>query len=294
MTWTRQTLTTKLAIAFAVLIQSVALSESEDQYRTTREGRRVSVGAASPDSPEGASEKKKVDEEKSAHEEKFLPAHPGPVPASRPFPGSAFRRPIAPSPRGRRYTVIGILGSDGIVLFDGRKKTRVRYFGVKAPGPGTPVAGAAEKANRELVLGKEVSVVYGPSYGTVKTGERGAFVFVQSPRNTRSRQLVNAYMIENGYASFSSSPEVHKYQDFFRAVERRARARHAGVWRLPQVAGRTEVLPPVAGPETYSERLKRIRRARRPVADAAPLEIPVRTDQTAKEKTEKESKPEKE
>jgi len=285
-TLTRQTLTTELLVAFAVLVRSVAFAEVEDAYEITREGRRVSVGVDSSKPAEIESEKEKKDEKESPEKDKSPLVPPGPLPASRPVRDKFFMRPISPPAHAKRFTVIGVLGSDGVVVFDGTRKARVRYLGVKAPRPGTPIAGAAERANRELMLGKEVSVVYGSGYGTVRTNERQAFVFVHSPKDRRSVQLVNAYMIENGYAAFSSSRGVNRYQDFFRAIERRARTRQVGLWRRRPVAGATQVLPPVAGPETYSERLQRIRRARRPVAGAAELEIPVRT-----EKTEEESAP---
>jgi len=287
--WTRPTYIINLVALGMLLMHSPAMGREEDEYAVSRDGKRISTGAGSATIAEPEKKKDKDGKEEENPSRGFLLSPcvrkkgltqrpPGPVTASRPVCDPMFRRPIVPPPTSKRYTVIGVMGSDGIVLYDGSRRLKVRYFGVKAPRPNTPIAGAGAEANRNLMLGKDVRISFGRNSGDLNTQEQQVYVFVQDEKKRGSYRLINAYLIENGYASYSSSPGIQKYHSFFRNLERKAKTRGVGMWRRKPVAGATPVLPDVVGPETFSERLSRIRRARRPVAGVRPLDIPVRED----------------
>ena len=107
---------------------------------------------------------------------------------------------------------------------------RIRLIGVDTPEtrkPDTPVQCFGKKATaftRAFVLGRRVRLEldaeerdrYGRLLAYVRRADDGAFL--------------NAQLVERGYAQVLTVPPNVKYADRFLALQRKARARGAGLW----------------------------------------------------------------
>lgn len=118
-----------------------------------------------------------------------------------------------------------VIDGDTIELENGDK---VRYIGIDTPEsvkPDTPVQCFAKEAaarNRELVEGKEVRLERNVS-DRDRYGRLLRYVYVDDV-------LINARLVEEGYArSVSFPPDIGK-QDLFRSLEREAREAKRGLW----------------------------------------------------------------
>ena len=107
----------------------------------------------------------------------------------------------------------------------------VRLIGVNAPGSQSlesnkPLAEDAMKFTAETLLGKEVRIELEPAIaggGKDEAGNTFAYVY------TRDGALFNEEMIRRGDA-FAKVDQPSKYLDRFRAAEREAMEKSAGVW----------------------------------------------------------------
>ncbi|MBI3323170.1 MAG: thermonuclease family protein [Candidatus Omnitrophica bacterium] len=123
-----------------------------------------------------------------------------------------------------------VIDGDTIELRDGRL---VRYIGVDAPEvrrrageewveDPEPFGFEAKDANRRWVEGRSVRLEY-----DVQTHDRYgrllAYVFVDG-------RMVNAALLEEGYAQLLTIPPNVKYAEPFRRFVQEARAAHRGLW----------------------------------------------------------------
>ena len=139
-----------------------------------------------------------------------------------------------------------VIDGDTIELADGRL---VRYIGIDTPevrrrarpgdrdwraGEGDrwiidpqPFSQAAAEANRRLVEGKTVRLEY-----DVQTHDRFgrllAYVYVSARGG--SEVMVNAELINAGFAQLLTIPPDVRYAERFRALVEEARREHRGLW----------------------------------------------------------------
>ncbi|MBI3088481.1 MAG: thermonuclease family protein [Candidatus Omnitrophica bacterium] len=126
-----------------------------------------------------------------------------------------------------------VIDGDTVELADGRL---VRYVGIDTPevrrrsGTGwvedpEPFGREATEANRQLVEGRAVRLEY-----DVRThddyGRLLAYVYVGG-------EMVNARLLEDGYAQLLTIPPNVKYAERFRRLAQEARRAQRGLWAPP-------------------------------------------------------------
>lgn len=125
-------------------------------------------------------------------------------------------------------SVTNVVDGDTIdVLIDGRE-LRVRYIGIDTPetvDPRRPVecfGREASERNRQLVAGRRISLERDVSE-TDQFGRLLRYVWVD-------RQMVNAALVEEGYATATVFPPDVKHAELFAALEAQAREGGRGLW----------------------------------------------------------------
>ncbi len=125
--------------------------------------------------------------------------------------------------------VIRVVDGDTIEIEGGKK---VRYIGIDTPetvDPRKPVqcfGREASQRNKELVLGKLVRLEKDVSE-TDAYGRLLRYVYVDIGG---SEVMVNAYLVQEGFAHASSYPPDISHQDAFRLLEREAEKGNKGLW----------------------------------------------------------------
>ena len=135
--------------------------------------------------------------------------------------------PATPTRTARLYEgrVEQVVDGDTIVVSGVGK---VRYIGIDTPEtvhPRKPVeyfGHEASAANRKLVDGKVVALEYDVGR-TDRYGRTLAYVWVGDV-------MVNAWLVENGYAQVSTYPPNVRHTDKFLALQQTARAEGRGLW----------------------------------------------------------------
>jgi len=132
-------------------------------------------------------------------------------------------------------SVINVVDGDTIdVLIDGRE-IRVRYIGIDTPetvDPQRPVecfGREASERNRQLVEGRAVGLEPDVSE-TDQFGRLLRYVWVDPSAGSGQARMVNATLVEEGYATASAFPPDVRYAEEFAALEARARAEGRGLW----------------------------------------------------------------
>jgi micrococcal nuclease len=134
----------------------------------------------------------------------------------------------AQAPAGPAYVTRVIEGDTLYADLGGRLET-VRYLGVNTPRIEHPTRGAqpyataAREANRRLVEGKWIRLVFDdqPRDGD---GRLLAYVWVGD-------LFVNAAMVHYGYGEAAASTSITRYGEYFRMLEAGARQEGRGLWR---------------------------------------------------------------
>lgn len=141
---------------------------------------------------------------------------------------------VTPSPSpSETVRVKRVIDGDTFELENG---DRVRYIGVNAPesvAPGRPVECFGREASaydKALVEGRDVRLEKDVSERD-KYGRLLRYVYV-------GETLVNAKLVEEGYASADAFPPDVRYRDLFRALEREARDGKRGLWADTACAGK--------------------------------------------------------
>ena len=134
------------------------------------------------------------------------------------------------SPLPQHALVRRVVDGDTIQLLDGRL---VRYIGIDTPElrrregsrwvmDPEPFALAATEANRRLVEGKTVRLEYDVQPRD-RYGRLLAYVYVDE-------RMVNAELLETGYAHLLTIPPDVRYAEEFRRLAAGARREHRGLW----------------------------------------------------------------
>ncbi|MEK7214778.1 MAG: thermonuclease family protein, partial [Chloroflexota bacterium] len=124
--------------------------------------------------------------------------------------------------------VVRVVDGDTIHVRLGGREQTVRYIGVNTPeavDPRRPVERFGKEAserNHQLVDGKTVTLEKDVSE-TDRFGRLLRYVYV-------GERMVNATLVEEGYAHASAFPPDVKYRDLFTRLEREARAARRGLW----------------------------------------------------------------
>jgi len=124
--------------------------------------------------------------------------------------------------------VIRVVDGDTIRVRIGGREYTVRYIGIDTPEtvkPGSPVecfGPEAKRRNEELVGGKVVELEKDVSE-TDRYGRLLRYVYVDG-------RMVNAILVEEGYAQVATYPPDVKYQELFLKLQRRAREEGRGLW----------------------------------------------------------------
>lgn len=135
----------------------------------------------------------------------------------------------SPTPvRLEEALVVDVIDGDTVdVLIDGRE-LRVRYIGIDTPetvDPRQPVGcfgREASERNRELVEGRTVGLEPDVSE-TDQFGRLLRYVWVDG-------RMVNATLVEEGYATATAFPPDVRYAELFAALEAQAREAGRGLW----------------------------------------------------------------
>jgi len=135
----------------------------------------------------------------------------------------------SPTPSGlEQAVVVNVVDGDTIDVLLGGEERRVRYIGVDTPetvDPRRPVGcfGAEAGArNRELVDGKTVGMERDVSE-TDDFGRLLRYVWLGG-------EMVNAQLVEEGYATAAAFPPDVKYAQLFASLQVEARERDRGLW----------------------------------------------------------------
>ena len=143
----------------------------------------------------------------------------------------------APSPApaqtlaGPAY-VTRVVEGDTLYAEVGGRLEAVRYLGVNAPRIAHPTRGTepyaivAREANRRLVEGKWIRLVFEP-HPRDRYGRLLAYVWVGD-------LFVNAVLLHAGYVEAAASTATTRYGDYFRSLETGARQDGRGLWRDPE------------------------------------------------------------
>jgi micrococcal nuclease len=148
--------------------------------------------------------------------------------AALPACGLAAEPAGAPPNPEDAVPVTRVVDGDTIHVALGGRDVTVRYIGMDTPetvDPRRPVQRFGKEAserNRQLVQGKTVRLERDVSE-TDRFGRLLRYVWVDG-------QMVNATLVEEGFARSASYPPDVKHQELFRRLEREARAAKRGLW----------------------------------------------------------------
>ncbi|QQT26566.1 thermonuclease family protein [Sphingobacterium spiritivorum] len=144
------------------------------------------------------------------------------------FVHSSKRLEIAPD---HSYIVRRVIDGDTFVIEDGSSKgTKVRFIGIDAPesrNTGRKLIGyfgaESKKYLTERLKNRHVSLTFDVAKRD-RYGRLLAYVYIDSV-------LLNAELVEKGYAVTMTVPPNVKYAAYFRELEGKARLHKAGLWK---------------------------------------------------------------
>ncbi|MFC1912043.1 thermonuclease family protein [Chloroflexota bacterium] len=122
--------------------------------------------------------------------------------------------------------VVDVIDGDTIGVDINGSIYRVRYIGIDTPERGQEGYEEATLANAELVSGKVVDLEKDVSE-TDKYGRLLRYVWTEEG-------MVNAVLVESGYAQVSTYPPDVKYQEEFLELQRIAEQTGTGLWAAPR------------------------------------------------------------
>ena len=135
----------------------------------------------------------------------------------------------SPMPSGlEQALVVRVVDGDTIDVLIGGEELRLRYIGIDTPetvDPRRPVGCFGKEAsarNRELVEGKTVGLEKDVSE-TDRFGRLLRYVWLGG-------RMVNARLVEEGYATASTFPPDVRHAELFAALQTEARTQGRGLW----------------------------------------------------------------
>jgi len=163
--------------------------------------------------------------------------------------GALLMSLACPANAAETVRVMRVLSGNRILLVDGRS---VQYIGVGLPDQplaGRSVAELQEMSrafNRSLVERATVKLVLDKKIRS-RRGDLLAYVYL-------GNRLINAEMIEQGYALVATEPPNERYTDYFKKLLRKATQEQVGFWqsRLQRPLERPPMKAP-AGKVVYTQ-----------------------------------------
>ena len=140
-------------------------------------------------------------------------------------------REQGPDIPGSKAEVVRVVDGDTIIVAMNGEEQRVRYTGIDTPEtvrpdwPVEPFGPEAASFNRELVDRKTVWLEKDVS-DTDQFGRLLRYVWLADGR------MVNALLVEAGYATVTTFPPDVKYATEFARLQREARASERGLWEM--------------------------------------------------------------
>lgn len=122
---------------------------------------------------------------------------------------------------GQTFKVSKIIDGDTIQLSNGQV---VRYIGIDTPESKDCYANESTEKNRELILGKEITMEKDMSEMD-KYGRILRYIFVGDT-------FVNELLVKEGYAKAFPYPPDLKYKELFREAQEEARSNNKGLWEV--------------------------------------------------------------
>jgi micrococcal nuclease len=132
-------------------------------------------------------------------------------------------------------TVTRVVDGDTVVVNIGGQEYKLRYIGVDTPetvDPRRPVGCFGHEAstrNRELVEGRTVGLEKDVSE-TDDFGRLLRYVWLDPSTASGQAEMVNARLVEEGYAQASTYPPDVKYAALFARLQSEARDARRGLW----------------------------------------------------------------
>ena len=132
-------------------------------------------------------------------------------------------------PRWLGGVVVKVVDGDTIHVRLGDRVEKVRYIGVNTPELRHPTQGEqagsreAREANRRLVASRQVRLEL-DARARDRYGRLLAYVWV-------GETMVNAELVDQGYAQVMTVPPNVRYQQLFLRLQRDAREAGRGLWR---------------------------------------------------------------
>lgn len=130
--------------------------------------------------------------------------------------------------QGKRDSVFAKVEVKVVKVFDGdtiQRETgeKIRYLGINTPETGEPFSREATELNKQLVLGKSVSIEYDIQKND-RFGRTLAYVFVDNI-------FVNRELVKEGLAVSETIPPNVKYQTEILESQKKVRESCVGIWR---------------------------------------------------------------
>lgn len=168
---------------------------------------------------------------------KVLPTEPHGTPPSQvsgakdqaPATNSSQQSVEQPVQNGPRVKVTRVIDGDTIEIEGGLK---IRYIGIDAPEATTSLECFGREAtnkNRELVEGRQVFLEKDVSE-TDKFGRLLRYVYLPAGEAGINQNLINDYLVREGYSYASSYPPDVRYQDQLRQAQTDAQSNNRGLW----------------------------------------------------------------
>ncbi|MGQ9572176.1 MAG: thermonuclease family protein [Dehalococcoidia bacterium] len=152
-----------------------------------------------------------------------------PTATASPTPLTAEPTAVFSPAAGRTLAEVArVIDGDTIAVVIDGVEYRVRYIGIDTPETVHPSKAVecygreASQRNRELVEGKTVELEKDVSE-TDQYGRLLRYVWVDG-------EMVNAILVEEGYAAVVTYPPDVKYQELFLELQRQAREKGRGLW----------------------------------------------------------------
>jgi micrococcal nuclease len=171
------------------------------------------------------------------------PADVAATPAASPTPVDLEEAPVT-----------NVVDGDTIDVLIGGQELRVRYIGIDTPetvDPRQPVecfGREASERNRQLVEGKSVGLERDVSE-TDQYGRLLRYVWVDPSTGSGRAVMVNAALVEEGYATATTYPPDVRYAELFGDLEARAREAGRGLW---SACAAPQPSPAAGGPCDFS------------------------------------------
>jgi micrococcal nuclease len=175
-------------------------------------------------------------------------------------PGTAALSPIETTmPAGLTDALVTrVVDGDTIHVDIAGQDFTVRYIGMNTPetvAPDKPVecyGPEASARNKQLVTGQMVELEKDVSE-TDQYGRLLRFVWLLDSSHPGQGEMVDALLVQEGYARLDTFPPDVRYKDLFAQLQQQAQTAHAGLWGAVCTSATTvpatETPPPASGTE---------------------------------------------